>query len=271
MRRPSPLRPLRPLRPSALSARPPVRPLRPSARPPLCLSRFAETETRACACADLGVELCGQKLTWDDVRPFKLQFRMFRGRKKSGRIAPQDLVSYSLKMQEAKRRMALVRDVVKTGRSEFVAGDRRSEFAASRSSYPVLSSSAEHPTRRRKPSFLARSLDERLHHAPHAPQRSLTGEAAHQDMEIAAAKMQALVRGRTSRKNSPMLLRRGVRVAPTAEDGEEDTVEPGDGSPPAAIVRREISSGTSRCLETKSGVPPVHEEAALDGTVSLNG
>jgi len=217
------------------------------------------TETRACACADLGVELCGQKLTWDDVRPFKLQFRMFRGRKKSGRIAPQDLVSYSLKMQEAKRRMALVRDVVKTGRSEFVAGDRRSEFAASRSSYPVLSSSAEHPTRRRKPSFLARSLDERLHHAPHAPQRSLTGEAAHQDMEIAAAKMQALVRGRTSRKNSPMLLRRGVRVAPTAEDGEEDTVEPGDGSPPAAIVRREISSGTS------------HEEAALDGTVSLDG
>jgi len=165
---------------------------------------------------NLGVELCGQKLTWDDVRPFKLQFRMFRGRKKSGRIAPQDLVSYSLKMQEAKRRMALVRDVVKTGRSEFVAGDRRSEFAASRSSYPVLSSSAEHPTRRRKPSFLARSLDERLHHAPHAPQRSLTGEAAHQDMEIAAAKMQALVRGRTSRKNSPMLLRRGVRVAPTA-------------------------------------------------------
>ena len=54
----------------------------------------------------MGVELCGQKLTWDDVRPFTLQFKMFRGSKRSGRIAQQDLVAYSIKMQEAKRRMS---------------------------------------------------------------------------------------------------------------------------------------------------------------------
>ena len=208
----------------------------------------------------MGVELCGQKLTWDDVRPFKLQFKMFRGSKRSGRIAQQDLVAYSIKMQEAKRRMSLVRDVVKTGRAELVAS--RSEkhggsFRRSRSSYPVLASSVEHPTRRKRPSFLAKSLDERLHPIHQPPSRSVTGEAAHIDMEIAAAKMQALVRGRTSRKNSPMLLRRGVPIAPTAEG---DTVEPGDGPPPVAIVRRE-------------GAPPdlisIHEETALNGTVSL--
>ena len=203
----------------------------------------------------MGVELCGQKLTWDDVRPFKLQFRMFRGRKKSGRIGQQDLVAYSIKMQEAKRRMSVVRDVVKTGRSEFVS---------SRSSYPVLASSVPDPARRRKPSFLGRSLDERLHPIHQPPTRSLTGEAAHQDMEIAAAKMQALVRGRTSRKNSPQLLRRGVRVAPTAAGSEdtEDTVEPGDGPPPVTIVRREGGPGAP---------PPVREETMFNGTVSLNG
>ena len=83
-------------------------------------------------------------------------------------------------------------------------------------------------------------------------------------MEIAAAKMQALVRGRTSRKSSPQVLRRGVRVAPTAagSDDTEDTVEPGDGPPPVTIVRREGGPGAP---------PPVREETMFNGTVSLNG
>ena len=193
---------------------------------------------------------------------------MFRGRKKSGRIGQQDLVDYSIKMQEAKRRMSIVRDVVKTGRSEFVSR---------RSSYPVLASSVPDPARRRRPSFIGRSLDERLHPVHPPPTRSLTGEAAHQDMEIAAAKMQALVRGRTSRKNSPQVLRRAARVTPTAEGSEDtqDTVEPGDGSPPVTSLPSSPSRRALRIFRREGApppmTPPVHEETMFNGTVSLNG
>jgi len=180
----------------------------------------------------LGVELCGQKLTWDDVRPFKLQFRIFRGRQRSGRIAPQDLVAYSIKMQEAKRRLGMVRDVVHTGRAQFVA---------SRSSYPECASSMTRRPRGGKASFLARSFasDERG-----APARTLNSEIAQRDMEIAAAKMQALARGRALRRNPPLPLRRsnsrGVRVAPTAEDTAERA---GEGPKKSPLFRRSNSRG----------------------------
>ena len=180
----------------------------------------------------MGVELCGQPLKWDDVRPFKLQFRIFRGRQRSGRIAPQDLVAYSIKMQEAKRRLGMVRDVVHTGRAQFVA---------SRSSYPECASSMTRRPRGGKASFLARSFasDERG-----APARTLNSEIAQRDMEIAAAKMQALARGRALRRNPPLPLRRsnsrGVRVAPTAEDTAERA---GEGPKKSPLFRRSNSRG----------------------------
>ena len=117
---------------------------------------------RCAACADLGVELCGQTLTWDDVRPFKLQFRML-DMSRTGKVSPADLEAYNLKMQAAKRRLSRVREVVDTvGRTSFSA--------------------------------------------PRTPNRSVTGEAAHYDMGMAAAKMQALIRGRKarSRRIAPM-------------------------------------------------------------------
>jgi hypothetical protein len=254
---------------------------RPLPPPPPAPPLQARCDSDACACADLGVELCGQKLTWDDVRPFKLQFRIFRGRQRSGRIAPQDLVAYSIKMQEAKRRLGMVRDVVNTGRAQFVAS--RSSYP----DYPVCASPMTRRTRGRKPSFLARSfaLDERG-----APARTLNGEIAHRDMEIAAAKMQALARGRALRRNPPLPLRRsnsrGVRVAPTAEDTGQgrkksplsfrrsnsrgvDTVErAGEGRKKPPILRRSNSRGVRAAPTAEDTVERAGEGPSTSSTFS---
>ena len=209
----------------------------------------------------MGVELCGQKLTWDDVRPFKLQFRIFRGRQRSGRIAPQDLVAYSIKMQEAKRRLGMVRDVVNTGRAQFVA---------SRSSYPECGSSMTRRTRGGKASFLARSFasDERG-----APARTLNSEIAQRDMEIAAAKMQALARGRALRRNPPLPLRRsnsrGVRVAPTAEDTAERAGEGPSTSPSTSSTSSSGPNGPAPVANVRG--EGAEETTLTNGTGSHNG
>lgn len=57
----------------------------------------------------MGVELCGQPLKWDDVRPFKLQFRQFDV-SKTGRLSADDLEKYCTKMEQAKARMQQARE-----------------------------------------------------------------------------------------------------------------------------------------------------------------
>ena len=59
-------------------------------------------------CADLGVQLCGQPLTWDDVRPFKLQFYMF-DISKTGKLSSDDLEAYITKMEEVRRNQQVER------------------------------------------------------------------------------------------------------------------------------------------------------------------
>ena len=46
-----------------------------------------------CAATVLGVELCGQPLTWDDVRPFLVQFARFDV-SKTGRLSSEDLEAF---------------------------------------------------------------------------------------------------------------------------------------------------------------------------------
>ena len=57
----------------------------------------------------MGVELCGQPLQWDDVRPFKLQFGLFDV-SKTGKLTADDLEKYSTKMERVKARIAKARE-----------------------------------------------------------------------------------------------------------------------------------------------------------------
>ena len=56
----------------------------------------------------MGVELCGQPLAWDDVRPFLLQFDMFDV-SKTERLSTQDLEEYVAKMSEINEEQAAMR------------------------------------------------------------------------------------------------------------------------------------------------------------------
>eukprot|EP00908_Phaeocystis_cordata_P021350 Transcript_3699.p2 GENE.Transcript_3699~~Transcript_3699.p2 ORF type:complete len:164 (-),score=44.54 Transcript_3699:1170-1661(-) len=56
----------------------------------------------------LGVELCGQPLAWDDVRPFLLQFDMFDV-SKTERLSTQDLEEYVAKMSKINEEQAAMR------------------------------------------------------------------------------------------------------------------------------------------------------------------
>ena len=181
------------------------------------------------------------------MRPFKLQFRMFRGRKKSGRINTQDVEAYSLKMQEARRRLSLVRDAVKSGRAQ------EEEYMRNGLVVQRRASGAKRARRASRSSF---SL------TVQPPTRSLTGEAAHQDMEIAAAKMQALVRGRNSRSSTPISLRRkSSSIAPACSEPEALT-KPGGGAPSVRFTST-CSVGTSplapRVYLNRAPSEPVHE------------
>jgi len=51
---------------------------------------------------NLGVELCGEPLKWEDVRPFRLQFERFDV-SKTGRLSSDDLEEY-VKEQETRQR-----------------------------------------------------------------------------------------------------------------------------------------------------------------------
>ena len=57
----------------------------------------------------MGVELCGQPLKWDDVRPFKLQFGLFDV-SKTGKLTADDLEKYSDKMERVKAHIAKARE-----------------------------------------------------------------------------------------------------------------------------------------------------------------
>ena len=69
---------------------------------------FLDVTEVSVPCADLGVQLCGQPLTWDDVRPFKLQFYMF-DISKTGKLSSDDLEAYITKMEEVRRNQQVVR------------------------------------------------------------------------------------------------------------------------------------------------------------------
>ena len=56
----------------------------------------------------MGVELCGQPLAWDDVRPFLLQFDMFDV-SKTERLSTQDLEEYVAKMSKINEKQAAMR------------------------------------------------------------------------------------------------------------------------------------------------------------------
>ena len=120
----------------------------------------------------MGVELCGQPLKWDDVRPFKLQFRQFDV-SKTGRLSADDLEKYSTKMEQAKARMQQAREAGASDPSfleMFGAGPKRASGDHGGSANLSL---------------------------------SVQGQMALlEKQDDAAAKMQALFRGRNERKKS---------------------------------------------------------------------
>ena len=128
---------------------------------------------------NLGVQLCGQKLTWDDVRPFKLQFQMFDV-SKTGRLSKDDLEAYARKME-----------LVNMHRN----AASRAEALESHSGRDTGSLSFG------KTSWLKTSeLFKRSHHAEaQAPELSLAGQIAQQDKAVAL--MQAVIRGWKVRKS----------------------------------------------------------------------
>ena len=63
----------------------------------------------------MGVELCGQKLTWDDVRPFKVQFKQLDV-SKTHRLSKQDLDAYCSKQESAKKRRDAHMEAAKANR-----------------------------------------------------------------------------------------------------------------------------------------------------------
>ena len=122
---------------------------------------------------NLGVQLCGQKLTWDDVRPFKLQFQMFDV-SKTGRLSKDDLEAYARKM-----------DLVNMHRN-----------AASRAQ-ALESRSSRDPPSFGKTSWLKAS--ELFMGSGQAPELSVAGQIAQQDKAV--AQMQAVIRGWKVRKS----------------------------------------------------------------------
>ena len=145
----------------------------PPSPPSLRLSRLAVSN----ACADLGVELCGQPLTWDDVRPFKLQFKMFDV-SKTGKLCEQDLERYSAKIEAVKK---AVKKKAAKARLKVWAGSR-----AGNKGFGVLAKRAVRTGEMK---------------------RTLQGEIAAQDAAEAdaAARVQATIRGRNSRRSSARL------------------------------------------------------------------
>ena len=112
----------------------------------------------------MGVELCGQPLKWDDVRPFKLQFGLFDV-SKTGKLSADDLKKYSDKMEQVKARVAKAREAV-------AAGDPLGIFHH----LPVGKGETK---------------------------RSIQAEmAAQEEQDLAVARLQARIRGRNSRKGS---------------------------------------------------------------------
>ena len=69
-------------------ATPPLRPITTTPPP------FPVTELLVHCCAVLGVELCGQPLSWDNLRPFMLQFDQFDV-SKTGMLSREDLQKYT--------------------------------------------------------------------------------------------------------------------------------------------------------------------------------
>ena len=141
---------------------------------------------------NLGVQLCGQKLTWDDVRPFKLQFQMFDV-SKTGRLSKDDLEAYARKM-----------DLVNMHRN-----------AASRAQ-ALESRSSRDPPSFGKTSWLKAS--ELFMGSGQAPELSVAGQIAQQDKAV--AQMQAVIRGWKVRKSLS-------RIAP-----EEQYSDVGEGASP---------------------------------------
>jgi len=126
---------------------------------------------------NLGVELCGQPLTWDDVRPFKLQFKMFDV-SKTGKLCEQDLERYSAKIEAVKK---AVKKKAAKARLKVWAGSR-----AGNKGFGVLAKRAIRTGEMK---------------------RTLQGEIAAQDAAEAdaAARVQATIRGRNSRRSSARL------------------------------------------------------------------
>ena len=74
---------------------------------------------------NLGVQLCGQPLRWDDVRPFLLQFERFDV-SKTGRLSPEDLERYVQAQEEMLKRRGDAEDKSRRRRQQ-----RRASWFAS--------------------------------------------------------------------------------------------------------------------------------------------